>query len=69
MVETFKPKNLDKRASLLTSKFFVQTLPAVIEKKLNFLHSQVVGMQKHLACALAPKLPGETFINYFYVQL
>ena len=40
-----------------------QTLSVIQE--LNFLHSQVAGMQKHPACALTPKPSGETFTNYF----
>ena len=43
------------------------TLPAV-RKNMNFLRSQVMGMQKHFPCTyctLVPRPPGETFTSYF----
>ena len=33
-------------------------------KNLNFLHSQVVGMQKHLTHSLTPKPPGEILLFF-----
>ena len=43
--------------------------PYLMQKNLNFLHSQAAGMQKLQARMIAPEPPGETFTSYFCYNL